>query len=629
MAGILYFHAKKGSYLPDFNIRIKTLQSFLYREYSPYFKSIKVIRTQENTCLFFFNNDKDDCFYQDESGSWLGYEGNVFSLTSTTQYSPQELWHLYQKSGDQFVSQLDGHFVIKLYNAQQNRYSIITDFIRSRHNYFCETDDYIIITPFLLSTSVISRPELDFHAINEIMWRYYILSDRTVFKNVRRLSPATILSIKNGRVSKSCYWQFPDRPTSEKLDVLTNRFVESIRETARLLATNFKNPVSDLTLGQDSRIILAAFKSQNIPVVTTTYGKDDFLEVRKVRELSKKHHITNHTIQLNEDFTNNIWEYFKKSLLLGNGDEPGYLLGRILYMREMQSKFGDALINGAGGPFYKDCFWEETYILNLYREPKNIDRKRFLKLRPMNKNYRDEIFTDEYLLIKNLSSNYFNELLSNAINGYENCPVSMQIDKFALTHWQNYAIFSNSTANSLYNSFSPLLFRRNLEIGLPIPPRYRWNKSQFQRKVIYQLNPLLAKEKTDFGGINMVPKNLITAIPFYFKYAYKQTERYRNKIKTKLGINTKTWLQEAWDYKPIYNQLFNSTEHRRLLNGKLFISPLIKQDSWEDIILTYTDPDSDINVHQYEYLFKLTGIEFLFKSAQELYTSTKNNIDNN
>jgi len=303
---------------------------------------------------------------------------------------------------------------------------------------------------------------------------------------------------------------------------------------------------------------------------------------------------------------------------LGNGDEPGYLLGRILFMKDQQSKYGNVLINGTGGPFYKDCFWEEVYALDLYRERYKIILERFLRLRPMNKDYPSDIFADEFLKIKDRSKEYFIDMLKDSVAGLEGRPASLQIDKFALTKWQNYAVVGNNIALTTKNSVSPLLLRRNLEIGLPMPAKWRWNKSNFQRAVMYKLDPKLAKEKTDFGGINMVPYNALTFPPFYIKYLFRQTQRYRNKLLNKLGFNVKTHLQAAWDYRPIYEKLFEEDEMQKLLNyNNMGLAKIIKKEEWAALLSKFKDP-KQVSLNDYEFVFKISSVEKMFKTVCEI-----------
>ncbi len=617
MAAVILFGQKQGGSHARFDQMCRALEAFLRTNYGSFFVQMEFLPVTRGRLAILRREEDGNIFHREEDGSWLAVEGSVFALNETKVYNASELWQLYRRKGKALFDQLDGHYVIKLYDAQKDIFVIGNDIIKSRINYIAEKDGLFMVTPFALTCSAFIKPQPDLHALNELFWRYYLLSERTVFTGVDRLQPASVYTVDREIVRES-YWQFPDAVTPKSFRENVELMVQQTRETARLLNKLTQNPCMDLTLGQDSRLLVASFRSQGLGFNTSTYGKDDFVEVAKVRELVKRHNIEHHTIQLKDDFRERYAGLFEKALLLGSGDEPGYLLGRILYMREQQAQYGDSLINGAGGPFYKDCFWEEVYTLNLYREPGKINPSMFLKLRPLNKNYPDSFFNDTFMKVKADSADYFLDMLNDSISGYEHLPVSMQIDKFSLTRWQNYAVIANSVANSLYRSFSPLLLRRNLEIGLPLPPKWRWNKSNFQRAVMYAIDPKLARERTDFGGINMVPKNALTFIPFYLRYAWKQSARMRNKLLNKAGVPVKTHLQAAWDYMPLYRHLLADSPVADYLANPEKLSAIIEKPAF-DIWLDDLRANEGSSLHQLEHALKLAGLEFLLRWAEELY----------
>lgn len=613
MAGTLLLIKKEHTDDREFVEKKGLLKEYIQKEFSEFFSGIHFHEADQNSLLVEFRKNNESKYFEDSNGNWLTYEGSVFALKETKAYNAEQLLELYLVNGENFVNELDGHFVIKLYDKNKNKHLVIADFIRSRINYVTETGSFVLFTPFILPATIIREIKPDLDALNEIFWRYYILSSRSIFEGVSRLDSATIYSVNNKTIEKKVYWNYPSAITDRSFDESVKLFVESIKETARLINMKFGKAAMDLTQGQDSRIIMAAFKSQNLPFATTTFGKEDFEELKNVKKIAEKHQFEHHTIELTPDYTDNIESYYRKALVLGNGDEPGYLLGRILFMRDQQSKFGNVLVNGTGGPFYKDCFWEEIYALDLYRERYKIDHERFLKLRPMNKNYPSDIFSDQFLKIKEKSRAYFIDMLKDSVDNLEGQPASLQVDKFALTKWQNYAVYGNNIALSTRDAISPLLLRRNLEIGIPMPAKWRWNKSNFQRAVMYKLDPELAKEKTDFGGINMVPYNALTFIPFYIKYVVRQTQRYRNKLLNKLGLNVKTHLQAAWDYKPIYERLFKSNEIQELLPYETMkCSHAIDKEKWEEFLNRFSG-EEDMKLNDYEFLFKIAGTERLLK----------------
>ena len=618
MSGTLLFINKKKQNNDNFTIKIEQLKNYTKKLFDEYFNFIIFRKLNRNSFLIEFRQDRREKFCIDQQGNWLAYEGTVFALDETKYYNAEDLLNLYKNYGEDFTNKLDGHFVIKIYDATQDSYLIISDFIKYKTNFFAENESFLLFTPFLLTTRIIKKPELDQHAFNEFMWRYSILSERSMFKGVTRLAPAAIYKIQHGKITTKTYWEWPHYYTKLSFADSVDKMVESIKESARLIQHSFGKPCLDMTMGQDSRTIISAFTNQNLPFVTSTYGKSEFFEVQAVKEMAKRHNIENHNIQLTQNYMENLWNYFEKAVLLGSCELPGYLLGRILFMKNEQLKLGNALINGSDGQFYKNGLWIEMYTFNFYLEPKKVNINLFLKLRALSRNYFDKIFEPNFVEIKNDSSHYFENIIKNTINDHIDSPVSIQMDKFSLYRWTNFLNATNSTGCLFSDSLSPLLMRRNLELALQIPVRWKFNSSRFQRAVVYKLNPELAREKTDMGGINMVPKNIFTYIPFWFRYSFFQSKRLRNKIKTILGIHVYTELQEAWDYLPIYKLLFQDKNFQKnLIYENMYLSEIVKKDEWKNLLSKFQDKDFQ-TLNNYEYLFKIISVEYFMKKANEI-----------
>ena len=589
--------------------------------FNKYFQTI-TFRKYENTLLILLNNDDKEYFFEDDQGNWLSYEGTVFALDKTKMYTHEEMLSLYKNQGIHvFANGLDGHFVIKIYDSQQQKYIIISDYIKNKTNYICESNDCIMVTSFLITTSIIKKPELDYYAFNEFLWRYYILSGKSMLKGVNRLAPASIYSITNGNIFKEKYWEWPHQYSSFSFDESVSNMTACMQETAKLINHSFNKPCIDFTMGQDSRQIISGFTNQKLPFITATFGKSDFYEVKEVREMATRHGIENYNIQLKEDYYNNIWEEFRKAIILGSCEEPGYLLSRILYMRSQNIKYGNAAINGMDGHFYKNGLWDEMYTFNLYREPKDFHIDLFLKLRVFGKDYFSAIFEKSFRNIKEESREYFTQIIKDSISGYEDSPVSMQVDKFDLYHWLNFGIAANSAANSFTTSLSPLLFRRNLEHALRVPVKWKFNLSKFQRAIVYNLDPSLAKERTDFGGVTMEPKNIFTYLPFYCRYFYHQSSRLRNKIKSKLGLPVVNHLQEAWDYKPIYKLLFENKNLKENLHFKnMNLSQITNEAEWNSYIKKFQNIHFQ-TIDNYENFFKIISVEFFLRKTHDFSMS--------
>lgn len=618
MAGTCLIIRKPETDPEHFRLLRSEGEIFIRHIMQSHFKDIRFYHPDENSWLIRFTKDDEEKFISDKDG-WMIYEGTVFALRESHMHTVKSLWKLYKNSRNinDLANSLDGHFVIKIFDAQQNRYYILNDFIKNKTHYYCETQAYFCYTSYSYLSAMITDPEPDLYAVNEFMWRYYVLSERTFLKNTKRMSAASVHRITNAKAEKIFYWQWPKHFSTDSFQQQVDVMTENMQETARLLGSNFY-PDLDFTQGQDSRQVIAAMLNQKQSFHTSTFGKPGFEEVKATEEMAERYHIPHHSITLGEDFTTDPLHYFEKAIIYGSGEEPGYQLGRILYMREKQMERGDAVCNGMDGHFYKNGLWDEMYTFNFYREPGAFNIDMFLDLRMLSQDYDDSIFSPALRSVKKESRDYFHDIINSAVSGMKQAPVSMQVDKFDLLHWLNFAVVSNNASNSIGISLSPLLFRRNLEDALAVPVKWKFNLSAYQRKVVFNLHPELAAEKTDFAGINMLPKNAITYPFFLLRYGWHQSLRLRNKFLNKLGFHPKTHLQEAWDYLPVYKTLYRQMkEHGYLAFKNMSLQEILIHDQWNELIGKSNKSGLD-KLADYEYIFKVISLDRYFNLASEI-----------
>jgi hypothetical protein len=597
-------------------------QSAVKAYFSPHYSKISFHSLDPDSWLAIFHLKDDNKMMSSDQG-WMVYEGMVFALNETKVHNIESLWKAYLQAEnvDKFANELDGHFVIKIYDRRLKKYFIINDIIKDKSHYYCETDEYACYSTFAQLSALIKKPDPDLYAVNEYLWRYYILSEKTLLDGTQRMMPASIHTYFKGESTIMHYWTWPvsysRAPFQEQVDTM----IESLRETVRLIGSNYQ-AVVDFTQGQDSRQNVAAFLDQNVNFTTSIYGKKDFYEVQSTSKMAERYGFKHNIISLEEDFTSDPLKYFDRSILLGSGEEPGHLIGRIMYMREKQAAYGDLICNGMEGHFYKNGLWDEMYTFNFYREPAGFAADMFLDLRLLSQDYNDSMFCQNLRDIKKDSRKYFHAMIKRSISGMEKAPVSMQVDRFDLTYWLNFQFVSNSGSNTLTPTCSPLLFRRNLRHALVVPVKWKFNLSRYQRAIVHTLHPELAAEKTDFGGVNMAPKNMFTYLPFIIKYAWHQSQRLRNKILRKIGFHPKTHLQEAWDYTPIYDKLLHQlSQAQDTSSSNMTIGDLLETKEWDTHVNSILKQDKT-SLNDYEHIFKVFTLDRFFSIAKDIYQKT-------
>ena len=614
MAGFLLLKAKPGHEHRMPRV-ITRLNSAIDTHFAPYFKKIIRHNLSGDTFLVqFIKNDRQN-IRKDDSGNWLALSGVAIGLHEERIYDAPELWRGYQEHGEDFLTRLDGHFVLALHDAARKQTLVVNDFMKNKTQFVTETDAFYMFTPFALLTAAIRPPKADPYAFNEFMWRYYILSYRSMLQDVERLRPASMYTITADGMRRKRYWQPPDAYTSASFEESASSLAESMRRSARLISALDAKPLVEFTMGQDSRMVLSAFTGQGLPFENAIFGKDDFPEVVHVKEMARRHDFTLHHVTLGQDFMDNPWAATAPSVILGSAEEPAYLMGRIRYMRRQYLPFARLAVNGVHGRFYKDGIWNEMYVMNAYREPRSFRKDIFIKYRALNKNYRDEVFIPEYKKIKAHSAQYLSEMINAAIRGYEKSPVAIQADVFDLFHYANFGYVANNICNMEMDVISPLLFRRNLDLALAMPARWKYVLSRLQRAVVWQLDPSLAAEKTDFGGLDMKPRKGLSYAWFWGRYHYAQSQKFRDKIKNLLGFSVKTQLQKAWDYTPVYTAMFHAARDEGLFDyQRMMLAPWIEKAPWQNLVQRYDHPQQ-INLEQYEYMLKWATVERFLRAA--------------
>lgn len=190
------------------------------------------------------------------------------------------------------------------------------------------------------------KRELDYKALHEYLTYQNILSDRTLYKNVKLLPPATILYIKGGYYYE--YWK-PEFK-AEKMD-----FEEAKREVRRLLNQSIKRQLqSDVPIGQflsggiDSNII-RGLAGKGI-THTYTVGYTDGKSEHELAEITRHNNHT--TLMIHKDSIKSIISdtiYHLEDLRAGSCYANYLLYGAVADSKRtvvLQGTGGDELFGG-------------------------------------------------------------------------------------------------------------------------------------------------------------------------------------------------------------------------------------------------------------------------------------------
>ena len=156
------------------------------------------------------------------------------------------LLHLYDDMGDEFVHRLDGMFNFALWDARRQRLLIGRDHLGVKPLYVHRSERLLAFATEAKALLELpgNRAEIDRDVLADYLHLGYVPAPRSMFRGIRKLPPATLLSVENGEVREWRYWRLPtriDRVASE------SQWVERIR--AAMESAVHRQMVSDVPIG--------------------------------------------------------------------------------------------------------------------------------------------------------------------------------------------------------------------------------------------------------------------------------------------------------------------------------------------------------------------------------------------
>ncbi len=217
-----------------------------------------------------------------------------------TKSDTEVIVHAYKEYGEECFKKLDGMFAIALWDSKKSKLFLARDRFGKKPLYWTLQKNTLWFASelkSLISADVIKK-EIDTDSVALYFRNEFIPTPKTIFKNVWKLEPATVLSFENDKIEKREFWQKKEeeeKNLNEK-DVL-EKTQKIIDEAVK------KRLVSDVPLGLflsgglDSTIIAESASRQNPGMEAFTLGFEDnsYDETEKARKIAKalgiKHHV--------------------------------------------------------------------------------------------------------------------------------------------------------------------------------------------------------------------------------------------------------------------------------------------------------------------------------------------------
>ena len=460
-----------------------------------------------------------------ETGSWMFSTGTWFYQRTSHEAAAQALLKSYLRNGDKIFEQLEGFFVISLYDGLKDELVCVTDIAGGCHAYFRALDGVVALSSSSLILAKMGKVKFDTVACGEFLSVGTIFEDRTLYKEVKKLQPATIYRFKEGRLQETRkYW------TCRAIEVLPfregeaiERYEEELKKVTRDVISTFKHPLCDLTGGYDSRAILAGFLAVGYRPAVTVTGEDNEPDVLVSKRIAEKFSLQHFQRKFGSDWPGELYSYVNKAIDLTEGEYDVMEYARILRVHQESSKEHDITINGSYGEISRGYWWELLFPKLGRREP--VDFLRIARKRYVLRDFSESILSSDLRLPL---IEHFAEIMQRANHGLEHKPNTLQLDNIYINlrmqRWQGRIA---SATNQVWPCLSPFMLRPFLETALSISPKLR-RRSLLLRYYLKMRHPQLAEEPLA-NGIPALPVTFLNFPRFFPLVGY-----YRERLSKRM-----------------------------------------------------------------------------------------------
>ena len=185
-------------------------------------------------------------------------KGHCFETTSDTEV----LLRMYLEHGESFVASLNGMFAFLIYDGRTGQILAARDHFGIKPLYVFQNRDLILFGSEIkaLLQHPAAKAEADFDGLRDYVTFQFVLGERTLFRNVRKLSPGhyQIFDIATGRTRSVKYWEPKFEIDSHHNEEYFAATLRTILEDAIRLQLRSDVPVgAHLSGGMDSSLVTA------------------------------------------------------------------------------------------------------------------------------------------------------------------------------------------------------------------------------------------------------------------------------------------------------------------------------------------------------------------------------------
>ncbi|MFX0049682.1 MAG: asparagine synthetase B family protein [Candidatus Hodarchaeota archaeon] len=450
--------------------------------------------------LGIFNPEPQPIFNDDKS-LIIVFDGKIYDYKSELQVLKNRGYkfrfendaefclYSYVEYGIKFIKNLNGNFVLAIYDFKKDQLIVANDRFGLRIHYYALINGTLLIAPEIkaILQDNTYKKELNEDAIASFFAFGEFWSGLTFFKNIQYLPPATVLIYDRNKLILEKYWEpLYDPDYSLSIENVAEKLVKEFKKAVNIRMKDKMSYGISLSGGLDSRAILAGISIENKnKTLTYTFGPNDCDEVKIASKAAKKTEVENFKFDITPDL---VIQNSKKAIRLVDG--INYLGVSFLYFISKSIK---NRVDIAFDGFALDLTLGGSYLSKKVLQCKSLNKLQYIL-------YRKRLFNDEEFS-KLFKFSYYDkikdiplELFNNEFNKikYKTKNFGNLCDLFHINTRLAWFPVGYILTRDFFEMSHPTADNNFFEFILKIPPELRSNHLIY-RQFLMKLSPELSK----------------------------------------------------------------------------------------------------------------------------------------
>jgi asparagine synthase (glutamine-hydrolysing) len=457
----------------------------------------------------------------------LCVHGDIYDLDSKVPL-PDALLTAYRDQGVEALCGLNGLYVVTIWDEDAETLTVVNDrYGMARLYYWLGPDGIRIASECKAIVADPAYPKaVDERGLVDFLTLTFCAGERTLFKDIKILPPATLMTCRQGHIELSRYWDYsfhepggPEPTLDEHIHAFTERLRASVRKRT------VPRMAMQITGGLDSRVIMGVLSECADPdeVFPVTIGHAHSQDVRFGRRIAHRAGFNHSFVPVDDAFLPNFAEEgaYRADGMISTHNMWGLAQDNFLDQNELRAIMTGAVGGAIAGAGLPNALTDETdeakafdYLFGWYYCGTFSDDS-LAALLPKATRKNTNGCTRDYFRERWLAAN-----TDNLLSRCEYLDMTERERRFIGSHMDLFGVQCRV--------IDPLLDNDLVDYAFHMPPQLRLGK-QFSAQVTSAMWPHLAKVPKNGRGLPLNPTPLEDK-------AYRAFKRFYHKILPKLAL---------------------------------------------------------------------------------------------